>query len=183
MELKAIKILRKELNEWKQFTQKNVYNNSQKYRKIVDKNIEKFKNAIAELEELVEKDKSKKCEGCYSETNRVLAIVEQRESDAKHTTIKLIRKLIRKLEELENKFKREQENNLSSEIAKTELGEMTIQKYIEALENRKCTDCKFFTKKNVFYGVCAKDVNTTKNQDEWLSNIEFSCNRFEQKES
>ena len=54
---------------------------------------------------------------------------------------------------------------------------------LEALENRKCTNCKFFTKNNAFYGVCAKDVNTTKNQDEWLSNIEFSCNRFEQKEN
>jgi len=102
MKLKAIKILRKELNEWKKYATKNVYNNNQKYRKMVDTGIAKYATAIAEL---------------------------------------------------------------------------------EALENRKCTDCKFFTKNNAFYGVCAKDVNTTKNQDEWLSNIEFSCNRFEQKES
>lgn len=55
--------------------------------------------AIAELEALIEKDKSKKCEECYRETNKVLALVEQRESDAKHTIIKLIREL----EELENR--------------------------------------------------------------------------------
>lgn len=106
----------------------------------------KTNEAIKELEALIEKDKSKKCEECYKETNRVLALVEQRESDAKHTIIKLTRQL-------------------------------------ETLENRKCTDCKFFTKNNAFYGICVKDVNTTKNQDEWLSNIDFSCNRFEQKES
>lgn len=53
---------------------------------------------------------------------------------------------------------------------------------LEALQNRKCIDCKFFTKDGVFYGIYAKDVNTTKNQDLWLSNIEFLCNRFEPKE-
>ena len=45
-----------------------------------------------------------------------------------------------------------------------------------------CIDCKFFTKTVSFYGTCAKDVNTTKSQDEWLSNIEFLCNRFEKKD-
>lgn len=55
-------------------------------------------------------------------------------------------------------------------------------KELENLKNRNCTNCKFFTKDGVFYGICAKDVNTTKNQDEWLSNIEFLCNRFESKE-
>ena len=61
--------------------------------------IEVYKTAIAELEALIEKDKSKKCEECYKETNRVLALVEQRESDAKHTIIKLTREL----EALENR--------------------------------------------------------------------------------
>jgi len=48
---------------------------------------------------------------------------------------------------LENKFKREQENNLSSEIAKTEtiLG---LKKYIEALENRSCEGCIYVGKSN-----------------------------------
>ena len=53
---------------------------------------------------------------------------------------------------------------------------------LEELQNRKCTDCKFFTKDGVFYGICAKDVNTTQNQDLWLSNVEFLCNRFEVKD-
>jgi predicted Zn-ribbon and HTH transcriptional regulator len=54
---------------------------------------------------------------------------------------------IKELEELENKFKREQENNLSSEIAKTEtiLG---LKKYIEALENRSCEGCIYVDKSN-----------------------------------
>lgn len=58
-----------------------------------------YREAIVELEALIEKDKSKKCEECYKKTNRVLALVEQRESDAKHTVIKLIREL----EALENR--------------------------------------------------------------------------------
>lgn len=50
---------------------------------------------------------------------------------------------------------------------------------LESLQNKNCTCCKFFTKTGSYYGICAKDVNTTKNKDEWLSNVDFLCNRFE----
>lgn len=85
MELKALKIL-KELQS------------SKVYKFFCKSRVEE---SIAELEALIEKDKSKKCEECYRETNKVLALVEQRESDAKHTIIKLIREL----ETLENQDK------------------------------------------------------------------------------
>lgn len=52
---------------------------------------------------------------------------------------------------------------------------------LETLNNRSCSNCKHFNKDGAFYGICKKDVNTTKNQDEFLSNVEFYCNRWEQK--
>ena len=58
-----------------------------------------------------------------------------------------VNEAIKELEALENKFKREQENNLSSEITKTEtiLG---LKKYIEALDNRCCESCIYEGKSN-----------------------------------
>ena len=91
--MKALEILKEGLD----FMQKAVKVNPISANEL-NAEIEVYKTAIAELEALIEKDKSKKCEECYKETNRVLALVEQRESDAKHTIIKLTREL----EALEN---------------------------------------------------------------------------------
>ena len=74
-------------------------------------------------------------------------------------------------------------SSFSNEIERKKLEKINEAiEELEELQNRKCTDCKFFTKDGVFYGICAKDVNTTQNQDLWLSNVEFLCNRFEVKD-
>lgn len=75
----------------------------------------KIKEAIKEIEALIEKDKSKKCEECYKVTNRVLTLVEQRESDAKNTTIKLIKEL----EALENRSCEECKYHTNSDFKNT----------------------------------------------------------------
>lgn len=57
-----------------------------------------------------------------------------------------------------------------------------IDKIYDNFENRSCENCKYFIQEH-FYGVCQKDVNTTKNQDNFLSNIEFCCNRWQKYDS
>lgn len=58
----------------------------------------------------------------------------------------------------------------------------TIESIGDDFENRTCESCKYFNiGSGSYYGACDKHVNTTKNKEEWLSNIEFSCNRWESK--
>ena len=89
-----------------------------------------------------------------------------------------VNEAIKELEALENKFKREQENNLSSEIAKTEtiLG---LKKHIEAIENRSCDNCKFAL-------ALHKDPNVSHSEfccmiDSRYNNKDFYCNKWESK--
>lgn len=100
----------------------------------------------------------------------------------------MIDEVIVELEELENKFKREQENNLSSEIAKTEtiLG---LKKYIEALENRSCNNCKYVLENSndtdVWLECRCKDspmnYNSVITDIVGYLNTNFYCNRWESK--
>ena len=70
--------------------------------------------------------------------------------------------------------------NVSNEIGYKKEQLEAIEE-LEALQNRSCANCKHFNKDGAYYGVCKKDINTTKNQDEFLSNVEFYCNRWELK--
>lgn len=53
---------------------------------------------------------------------------------------------------------------------------------LKALQNRSCDNCSNFKKDGAYYGICNKDINTTKNQDKFLSNIDFCCNKWESKD-
>ena len=61
--------------------------------------------------------------------------------------------------------------NVSNEIGYKKEQLEAIEE-LEALQNRSCANCKHFNKDGAYYGVC---------KDEFLSNVEFYCNRWEQK--
>lgn len=67
--MEALKILKEELEELR--------NIGQQYSYIREKK-KKLKEAIAELEELIAKDKSKNCEECYNKTKLAIKALENR---------------------------------------------------------------------------------------------------------
>ena len=97
--------------------------------------------------------------------------------ECSNKNIRMLKEAIAELEALENKFKKEQENNLSSEIAKTEtiLG---LKKYIEALENRSCESCNtYYMKCNIFNAYWKKSETSL-----IIDSSSFYCTKYEPKQ-